>query len=173
MNTPQHYPSTFPTLSTQRLLLRAMEPRDQEGYAELLTEPKTFAWITDHGPVARRDVLPKIQRNRAAFAQQHLYWTLEHSQQFLGYIALHNASSQTASLSYAIRSFWRRKGFASEAHGCVISYAQTTLPCQQLHARTHVPNCASQQLLLSLGFSRGETLQTALGPRETFTLSTM
>lgn len=163
---------TFPELHTERLTLRGMDSTDADGYAELLSDPGTHPFITESGPVPVREIPDRIRRNRHAFqARSHLYWSIEWSGEFVGYVALHDAWSPRPVLSYAIRPAWRRRGVAAEALRAVCRHAFAVLEVRHLIARTHERNVPSAQLLLGLGFRESASVVTPQGPRREFELS--
>lgn len=149
--------SSFPNLSTGRLLLRRFEMDDLHPYARLLQDPETHPYITEAGPVATPTVREIIERNRDSHLQAgHLYWALAmaKSHTFVGYIAAHNLTNNPVSLSYAVDRAWRRKGLMAESLREVMRFL-FSLGAPALEARVHLGNRASERLLDSLGFQRG------------------
>ena len=162
----------FPQLHTQRLRLRAMANADADGYAELLSDPETYPYITESGPVRSTEISARIRGNVAAFgAGRHIYWSVEFDGHFVGFVALHGFLHACPALSYAIRPAWRRQAIALEALRTVCDYAFSSLDVQELVARTHYENKASAQLLLRLGFRDVGPVATPEGQRREFRVS--
>ncbi len=163
--------SSFPTLSTSRLLLRRFKIEDLHHYARLLQDPETHPYITEAGPVATPTVRGMIERNRDShFQAGHLYWALAmaKSNTFVGYVAAHNLGDNPVSLSYAVARACRRKGLMAESLREVMRFL-FSLGAPALEARVHLGNRASENLLDSLGFQKetvenGRTVFFALAP---------
>jgi len=161
----------FPELHTKRLVLRAMELTDADGYAELLSDPETHPFITEAGPVPRSEIPERIRRNRELSSTgTQLYWSIDLAGVFVGYVALHSANAPVSALSYAIRPAWRRRGLAHEALEAVCRECRASSPIRELEARTHSENEASARLLLQLGFEELSTVDTPFGQRRGFKL---
>jgi ribosomal-protein-alanine N-acetyltransferase len=159
----------FPRLETARLILRPMQAMDAHGYGELLSDETTFPYISDSGPVAASEIPSRISRNNERFVQgRAIYWALEHKGSFIGFVALHEPSERAPALSYAIRKQWRRRGFATEALEAICNYAFSLLACEQLVARAHLDNDASEALLLRAGFVHTGVVSVAAGDRNEF-----
>jgi RimJ/RimL family protein N-acetyltransferase len=158
-------------LHTKRLLLRAMEPADADGYAELLSDPETHPLITESGPVPRSEIPERIRRNRElSSAGTEVYWSIDLAGVFVGYVALHGANARVSALSYAIRPAWRRRGLAQEALEAICRECRANSRTRELVARTHNKNEASPRLLLQLGFEEVDRVDTPFGQRREFKL---
>ncbi len=161
----------FPELHTRRLLLRAMEPADADGYAELLSDPETHPFITESGPVSGSEIPERIRRNRdLSAAGTQIYWSIDLAGVFVGFVALHNTNACVSTLSYAIRPAWRRRGMAREALEAVCRECRANQQRSELVARTHDENEASARLLLLLGFEEVGRVETPVGHRREFRL---
>ena len=145
----------FKQLETERLRLVTFDQSDLEGYTLLLTDPETFPFIVDDGPIDPDSVASRIRKNRIATQLgTAFYWTarLKGSEEYVGFVALHAVKSKRPVLSYAVVPVWRRKGLASESIRVVVDFVIETLRKEAVLARTHLENHASQALLKSLGF---------------------
>jgi RimJ/RimL family protein N-acetyltransferase len=161
--------TALPRLSTPRLQLREMQDTDTASYAELLMEE--LAYFVADAPIVADEVPARIQRNRQACDEgRALYWSIEHQRQFAGFIALHQPTSGTPILGYAIAQRWRRQGFASEALRAVTQYAFAELGSSRVIAYTHLENIPSAALLQSLGFEYEGIVERPLGQRRMYSL---
>lgn len=164
--------NNFPRLKTSRLILRAMESADAEGYGELLSDQTAYHYITDSGPISAAQIPDRISRNHELFVQDRaIYWALEYEASFIGYVALHAPTEPASVLSYAIRRRWRRQGFAAEALDAICHYAFSALGVRELVARTHLDNRSSASLLVKLGFLRRGVVSVTDGVRDEFRLT--
>ena len=157
----------FPSLETKRLHLRSPRPGDAGGFAELLSDPTSYPYISDSGPVAEKAVPGRIRAFGISFRLgSSVHWVLEarSNQQFIGYVAIHARREVPCHLSYAVRKSFRRQGFAREAL-LAVGANLSTIGCQSLVARAHVDNGASRKLLLSLGFKESGCVSTPTGER--------
>ncbi len=160
-------PMKFPALETKRLHLRSPRPGDAGGFAELLSDPTSYPYISDSGPVAERAVPSRIMAFGVSFRLgKSVHWVLEarSNRVFIGYVAIHARQEVPSYLSYAVRRSFRRQGFAREAL-LAVSANLSTIGCQSLIARAHVDNTASRRLLLSLGFRENGCVSTPTGRR--------
>ncbi|MEO1619834.1 MAG: GNAT family N-acetyltransferase [Cyanobacteria bacterium J06632_3] len=161
--------ANLPRLQTSRLILRAMKQTDAEGYGELLSDETAYPYISDAGQVSAAQIPEKILRNNQLFEQgKAIYWALEYEGCFIGYVALHSPAKRSPALSYAVRRHWRRQGFAAEALAAICEYAFSTLGCQEIMARTHLGNSASEDLLVQLGFLKVGVVHSDAGDRTEF-----
>ena len=158
-----------PALSAGAVRLREMRPSDEDGYARLLTDPGTFPYIVDDGPIAREEIARRIERNREAaeYDSAH-YWSITVDGEFVGYIALHAPEGPIASLSYAVLPRHRRCGYASAAIRAVCEFAGEQFRPETILALAHPENAASVALLRSLGFDSHGVKMAPRGDRAVF-----
>lgn len=160
---------TFPVLETDRLVLRPLDARDRDGYAELLTDPEEAHFLTD-SPVSKDQIDERIARTRVGFeTARSIHWVIERQGEFCGYVAIHDPPGRSPALSYAVRRSARRRGVATEAITAVVGYIFRR-GALSIRASTHVENDASSALLRSLGFGYGGVAETDVGPRRRFSL---
>ena len=157
----------FPSLETDRLRLRSPCHGDAAGFADLLSDPTCYPYISDSGPAAKEAVPSRIRAFVSSFdSGNSIHWVLEarSSGVFVGYVAIHAPRKVPSYLSYGICKSFRRQGFAREALLAVCANL-SMFGCVTLVGRTHAENTASRQLLVELGFSENGLVSTAVGER--------
>ena len=157
----------FPSITTERLHLRRPYEGDTEGFADLLSDPTCYPYISDSGPVAAEAVPDRITRFATGYdSGSSIHWVLEDRSNgaFVGYVAVHEPRKVPSYLSYGICKSFRRRGFAREALLGLCANA-TMIGCVSFVAHTHLENTASRELLLDIGFREIGCVSTAAGDR--------
>ena len=148
--------SIFPTLSTERLLLREVDPADARDLLTFRGDPDVQRFnsrpMTDIS-----EALTLIDTVRKWYlALKGIHWgvTLHGDQRVIGLCSLHglNRFHQRGSIGYDLaREFWGQ-GIASEAVSAVVRFAFEQLALNRLEAVTIADNFRSVVLLERLGF---------------------
>lgn len=149
--------SLFPTLTTERLVLREVDPADAQDLLVFRGDPEVQRFnsrpMTDIS-----EALTLIDTVRKWYlAQKAVHWgiTLKDEQRVLGLLSLHglNRFHQRGSIGYDLaREFWGQ-GIASEGVGAVVQFAFDQLSLNRLEAVTISDNYRSVVLLERLGFT--------------------
>ncbi|MDW3645731.1 MAG: GNAT family N-acetyltransferase [Bacteroidia bacterium] len=158
----------FPQISSKDLILNEMNFLDAQAYSDILSEPETWHYLTESGPVDLKAAEEKIERN-STFAKEGkaFYWAIrDHRYQFLGYIAVFHLNEERAAISYGIHPDFRRKTFASKALKLILKWEG--LAEKELELATHLDNEASYQLLTKMGLSYQGILARPQGSRHVF-----
>ncbi|SDM83899.1 GNAT family N-acetyltransferase [Streptomyces wuyuanensis] len=151
--------TTFPdiSISTERLVLRALEPADAPALAEMMndeqvaawtavpqpyTEAAAHAWISDHAP-----------GERSAGRGIDLAVTEFLTQRLVGVIRLSRTDWRVRSseMSYIIAPWARGEGYASEAALATAQWLFRDQRFERLELRTAADNTASQQVAQKIG----------------------
>jgi RimJ/RimL family protein N-acetyltransferase len=151
--------TTFPdiSISTERLVLRALEPADAPALAEMMndeqvaawtavpqpyTEAAAHGWISDHAP-----------GQRAAGRGIDLAVTEFLTQRLVGVIQLSRTDWRVRSseMSYIIAPWARGEGYASEAALATAQWLFRDQRFERLELRTAADNTASQQVAQKIG----------------------
>ncbi|MEU2162661.1 GNAT family N-acetyltransferase [Streptomyces chengbuensis] len=151
--------TTFPdiSISTERLVLRALEPADAPALAEMMndeqvaawtavpqpyTEAAAHDWITDHAPT-----------ERAAGRGIDLAVTEFLTQRLVGVIRLSRTDWRVRSteMSYIVAPWARGEGYASEAALATAQWLFRDQRFERLELRTAADNTASQQVAQKIG----------------------
>jgi ribosomal-protein-alanine N-acetyltransferase len=153
--------SMFPTLTTDRLLLREVDPADARDLIAFRGDPEVQRFnsrpMTDVS-----EALTLIDTVRKWYlAQKGIHWgvTLHGDQRVIGLCSLHglNRFHQRGAIGYDLgREFWGQ-GIAFEAVGAVVKFAFEQLSLNRLEAVTIADNFRSVVLLERLGFKHEGT----------------
>ncbi len=158
----------FPTVRGDRCLLTKMRYEHAQGYSDILSEPSTYAYLTESGPVSKTAALAKIRRNRSAFdPARSIYWSITDRQdQFLGFVALHNFQTAAVAISFGVHPRHRRKKVATRVLQAVLGWKG--LRDRTVEMATHLDNIASFALLTRLTLPYMGILSTPFGKRHVF-----
>lgn len=151
-----------PTLYTKNLVLRPVEPSDQQKVFEGFSHPEVIKHLGITYPTfeATAEQMAWYKNNRengTGYA-----WVLTHAQHdFMGVFSIYyiNTTHHRAELGYWLfPEFWG-KGFAKEALHALLKHAATDLNIHRLAAEVEPENQASIALLQSCGFERDGILR--------------
>ena len=153
------FPDAFPTLATERLLLRTLEERDLEGLLSFFTDPVAMRYWSTPPLTDLAQVRAILDRNRAGFAQRTaLSWAIAHrdDDSLVGTCTLFRLDEQNrrAEVGYAlIRARWGQ-GLMHEALTAVLDLAFGPMRLHRVEADIDPRNTASIRALERLGFAR-------------------
>ncbi len=156
--------STFPILETERLLLRAMTPKDVPALFELRTDPLVNRYI-DRLPTAEPEDAQRFIEKIGTGIHENLwiYWAITEKgdDRLIGTICLWNfvPTDHKAELGYELRTASQGKGFMSEAVAAVLAYGFGTLELEAVEAGVHPMNAPSVKVLRRAGFTLIGTFQ--------------
>lgn len=151
----------FPTLTTDRLILRQLEDTDEneifairsdERVNEFLDRPKANS-IKD-----ARDFIHKI--NNGISNNECMYWgiALKNKARLIGTICFWNISkvNSTAEIGYELQPGFQGKGYVQEAIAVVIKYGFENMKLRAIVAELDPGNLRSIKVLEKNGFKRIE-----------------
>lgn len=149
--------SSFPTLITNRLMLRRLNEDDDRAIFELRSNNIVNQFIdrpTQVSITEARDFITFI--NNYIDTSNSNYWaiTLKDNTNVVGTICLWNFSEDKtlAELGYELHPTYQGLGIMSEAITAVLNYAITTIHLKELDAFTHKENINSMKFLNKHGF---------------------
>jgi [ribosomal protein S5]-alanine N-acetyltransferase len=147
---------TFPTLETQRLLLRQLAAADAQDAFLFLSDEETMRYY-DPAPMTQLEQAEQsIQRHRRRFAQQEaLRWgiTLKGENRVIGNAGYAwDAENHLAVLSYILAKHYWNQGIMTEALSAMIQFGFDHIHVHRIEAQVASPNLASARLLEKLGF---------------------
>jgi ribosomal-protein-alanine N-acetyltransferase len=148
--------TTFPTLTTQRLRLRQVEPRDAEDVYPTLADEETMRY---YGPIypslaAVQDYIAERQGDYAR--RDAIRWgiTLKDADTLIGSCGFHHFDEgyHRAETGYILnRAYWGQ-GIMGEALSAILTYGFTEMELHRIEAIIDVANERSKGVLLKLGF---------------------
>ena len=111
-------------LRTERLKLRRYRPEDaEELYKYFGTDPSTYqysGWNPYATPEMTRET---IERFLKSYSDEHFYgWVMDVDDVIVGTIGAYDYRDGSIEVGLTVNKGWRRRGFAAEALGRVISY---------------------------------------------------
>lgn len=150
--------SLAPNLETERLLLRALAPRDAEPLFTIMRDPGAMRFW-DMPPLRELETMREILASQLAEMQSgHArYWavSLKGTPGTIGACDLSEIDHyhRRAELGFLFHPSWWGNGYACEAMRAIIAHTFATSEIERLWARLHAGNEACARLLERLGFS--------------------
>lgn len=151
--------TTFPdiSISTERLVLRALEPADAPALADMMNDELVGAWTAVPQPfteaAAHHWISEYAPTERAAGRGIDLAITEFLTQRLVGVIQLGSTDwrVRSAEMSYIIAPWARGEGYASEAALATAHWLFRDQRFERLELRTAADNTASQQVAQKIG----------------------
>ncbi|MFJ3902587.1 GNAT family N-acetyltransferase [Streptomyces sp. NPDC090025] len=151
--------TTFPdvSISTERLVLRALEPADAPALAEMMNDELVAAWTSVPQPFTEDDAHRWIDgyapAERAAGRGIDLAVTEFLTQRLVGIVQLTktNWHVRSTELSYIVGPWARGEGYASEAALATADWLFRDQHFERVELRTAADNTASQQVAQKIG----------------------
>ncbi len=161
----------FPTLITDRLILRKLEIADAPQIRELRSDEQVNQYVNRPKSATLAEAEAFIQKIIAGLAEKGWYYwviSLKNGNEFAGTICLWNIdiSTSTAEVGYEMLPHWQRKGLAREALLAVVDYCFKALNFETITAYSHADNRGSIRLLERTGFVRDKLLEQAFYEKE-------
>jgi RimJ/RimL family protein N-acetyltransferase len=139
-------------LSTPRLHLRPVEPRDRDDLHHLEQDPEVMRHLNGGLATPLQPIDPDASPYRMPRGEEHDVWAVieRETDVFLGWVALH-VEDEHGELGYRFfRTAWGQ-GYATEASRAVIADAFERLGLVNVTARTMATNSRSRRVLEKLG----------------------
>ncbi|KUL34133.1 acetyltransferase [Streptomyces sp. NRRL F-4489] len=161
--------STFPdiSLSTDRLVLRALDEDDLPALTAMMNDELVAAWTAVPQPftedAARNWITRHAPTERLAGRGLDLAVTEFLTQRLVGIVQLGNTNWRVRSteLSYIVASWARGEGYASEAALATARWLFQDQKFERLELRTAAGNTASQQVAQKIGCISEGVLRSA------------
>ncbi len=148
----------FPSLTTKRLLLRQIQPRDAEALFATFSDEEVMEFYGHEPDQSLDDSQERIRRIQAGYARrENIRWgiTLHGEDRVIGSCSFHqfDAGFHRAETGYELnRAFWGQ-GMMFEAVSAILTYGFTELGLHRVEAIIDIANERSKSLLLKLGFT--------------------
>ncbi|HLY29604.1 MAG TPA: GNAT family protein [Ktedonobacterales bacterium] len=154
----------FPTLTTERLILREMRQKDAPDLLAILgdSEVTRYLDLSSFTELAQAETL--IERLHASFqAQERWRWgiALQHDDRLIGTggFIRWNRGWQSAEIGYDLAHAYWRQGFMSEALRAMLTFGFEQMELHRVEAEVMPENQASARMLAKLGFRYEGTLR--------------
>ncbi|MEV0965698.1 MULTISPECIES: GNAT family N-acetyltransferase [unclassified Streptomyces] len=151
--------TTFPdiSISTERLVLRALEPADTPALAEMMNDEQVAAWTAVPQPysesAAHRWISERAPAERASGRGMDLAVTEFLTQRLVGVVGLSKTDWRVRSteMSYIVAPWARGEGYASEAALATAQWLFRDQRFERVELRTAADNTAAQQVAQRIG----------------------
>ncbi|MEO0470552.1 MAG: GNAT family N-acetyltransferase [Bacteroidota bacterium] len=144
----------IPSLSTQRLQLRAITAPDTAFIFQIRTDPQVNRYLRREAPANFTAAEESVQKLIRGNGQSWYYWVIieQDNQQPIGTICLWNLAKDLADIGYELIPDKQKKGLMVEAVQAVVKFGLETLGFSAINAWTNHNNQASSRLLIRQGF---------------------
>jgi ribosomal-protein-alanine N-acetyltransferase len=149
----------FPRLQTERLILRELEPTDQEFVHQHFADPDITFYLHDEEPIAtRQEAQAIIDFYTEPGTKSYHRWVIVNKQDYkpIGTCGFHKWEKRHSrvEIGYDLdKEFWN-KGFMTEALIEVLKFVFTNMEVNRIEALVHPHNLASIKLLEKLRFQK-------------------
>ena len=149
--------ATFPTLTTERLLLRAPEPADALALFRIMSDPR----VTRYFGTVPMSALDEAERRVAGFQasfqdRRGIRWAivLRETGEYIGSCGYWRLIPEhlRAEIGYELAPECWGQGLMTEAIGAVLGFGFTTMGLHSVEAQIHPENTGSRRVLEKLGF---------------------
>ncbi|HQV53647.1 MAG: GNAT family N-acetyltransferase [Flavobacteriales bacterium] len=149
----------FPTLHTERLVLREITMHDVEAVFAIRSDERVMQYIGKPRAKEIKDSVELIARlKKGREDSSSITWgiTTKNDPTLIGMIGYHRIQPEhyRGEIGYTLHADHWRKGIMSEAMKAVVAHGFGGLGFHSIEARTDPKNSASNALLLSNGFVR-------------------
>jgi ribosomal-protein-alanine N-acetyltransferase len=149
----------FPTLQTERLLLRAISHEDTPEMFRLRTDERVMRYIGRPRPRDMQDITEMIQRIQdMVHDNQGITWaiSLKESGKLIGTIGFWQLQMEhyRAEIGYMLDPDFQGRGIMKEALAAAIDYAWNVMKAHTVDANVDPENTASRKFLEKNGFEQ-------------------
>lgn len=155
----------FPSLETERLLLREIVLEDAQSIFNCFSNPDVTRFYGQE-PLTSIDQAKEIIKffDKSYCERRGIRWGIQikgPEQEIIGTIGFNQWSPKhkRAEIGYEIHPHYWRKGYATEAASSIISFGFNELGLTRIGAVVFIQNLASDQLLNNLGFEKEGVLR--------------
>ena len=149
--------STFPTLTTDRLVLRQLTHADADVINALFSDPQVIEVMSEPPLNSTEKAIELIDWLNGHFAKQNAArWgiTLKDDGRLMGTCGFHkwNRENRHADLGYDLLPAYWGRGYGPEAARAVVAWSFANLNLHRMQADCTDGNLRSERTLLKLGF---------------------
>lgn len=150
-----YYLSHFPTLETDRLILRAKTPSDAEDMKTYMSDESLYKYWGRNITRQERDPSLFFQRSIKNCRPDHLSWGIElkKNHRLVGEVSLFDIENdRQAKVGYRIAAKYQNMGFVTEALRRIVRFCFEQTGLQRLEAEVMTFNVASNRVMTKCGF---------------------
>lgn len=150
--------NSFPTLETERLILRAHTIADAKALFELRSNEEVMRYINKENPKNIEETEAKIKSIQDGFEDKtSIVWAIAFKETpnfMIGEIGYYRTdfANYRAEIGYMLHADFWRKGLISEALKKVVTFGFQEMKLHSISANINPDNNASRQILLKHGF---------------------
>ena len=154
----------FPTLETERLVLREIVPEDAQNIYSYFSNEDVIKYYGRDAMTQIAEAETLVQTFATNFSQKKaIRWAIERKDEagLIGTIGIHLWSTvhKRAEIGYELHPDFWRTGYTSEALNKVVEYGFNELGLTRIGAIVYIENDASNQMLLKNGFKKEGIMQ--------------
>ena len=147
----------FPTIETERLLLRMFEDRDLDSAFRLFNDDDVQKYLSPENKRTRKRLKITFEKLRLRWEERGFgIWCIceKSSRKMVGYCGFQYLDkTETIEIVFAyLKEHWK-KGFATEAAHACLRFGFERLKIEKIYAVIHPENTASQRVLRKIGMS--------------------
>jgi ribosomal-protein-alanine N-acetyltransferase len=148
----------FPSLTTNRLILRQLRPTDAEAMFETFSDAEAMEYFGHEPHRSLDDTRALVQQIQVAYERREsIHWgiALKGEDSVVGSCSFHQFGPgfHYAETGYELRRAYWRRGIMTEAMSAILTYGFTELGLHRIEAVIDDANVRSKGLLLKLGFT--------------------
>ena len=158
-------------LTTERLVLRPVTPRDHCALLGHWTTPEVRRFLFDGGVISAEEITEAIEESARDFAAAgYGLWLIQPKEQadLVGTAGLRPLERLGLEIFYSVAPGWWGKGYATEAARAVVEHALGPLGLPEVLAEVDEGNTASVAVVERLGMTPFEVVPGVLGPMTRF-----
>jgi len=171
--------TTFPTLTTPRLILRQINAGDAADLLSMNSDPEVLKYDVDPPMKDIPEALAEIEKYAKSFTdKQSIGWgvCLQSNNRLIGDFVFffYNQAYYKTDLGYRLAQTYWQQGYGTEALRAIIQFAFETLHLHRINVDTRMDNLASVHLMEKVGFThegvRRECVRNADGSYQSWGL---
>ncbi len=158
-------------LTTERLALRPVTPRDHSALLAHWTTPEVRRFLFDGGVISADEITEAIEESARDFAAAgYGLWLIQLKEQadLVGTAGLRPLERLGLEIFYSVAPGWWGKGYATEAARAVVEHALGPLGLPEVLAEVDEGNTASVAVIERLGMTAFEVVPGVLGPMKRY-----
>lgn len=149
--------ATFPTLETERYMLRAVTLEDAPDIFHILSDPRVMRYLARQPMTSLEEAVQRVQSHHTTFQNQEgIIWGVASREggQLIGTCVFWHLNKEhfRAEVGYILGAEWWGQGVMTEAVSAVLTFGFTTMGLHSVEAQLDPENDASRRLLEKLGF---------------------